>query len=168
MPENIWHGCWSKPLQTKKREISISEITCQAKARVKPFPHQCGCWEVQQYYQAWNCAPMTQKHKFLIVLVGLWGLLRNAMTSFDQTAVQGSSGLQRGEDNPHKHRSSPLRELLQIHLCVPQTLVQFQLLHVQQKNLHSLGFFSLPESALSTWQRWQDYVCISFWPFAAF
>lgn len=48
------------------------------------------------------------------------------MTSFDQTAVQGSSALQRGEDNPHKQRNSPLRESLQTltHLCVPERLAR--------------------------------------------
>lgn len=121
MPENIWHGCWSKLIQTKQR-FYLGDHTSDKSPREKPFPHHCGSWEVQQYYQTWNCAPMTQKHKFLIVPVGLWGLLCNALTSFDQTAVQGSSGLQRGEDNPHKHRSSPLREPLQMPpLCSTDT-----------------------------------------------
>lgn len=57
------------------------------------------------------------------------------MTSFDQTAVQGSSALQRGDDNPHKQRNSPLRESLQTltHLCVSERLVLFLLLHLPHK-----------------------------------
>ena len=136
---------------------------CQAKARVKPFPHACLCWEVQQYHRVWNCAPVTQKHIILIVLVGLWGFL-HAMTSFDQTAVEGSSGLQRGENNPTSKKVLPWESRYKCHLRASKMLV-FTRATKEFVHTRSFGFSSFLESAPSTWQRWHDYVCIFFLAF---
>lgn len=110
---------------------------------------------------------MTQKHIILIVLLGLWGFLHNAMTSFDQTAVRGSSALQRGEDNPHKQRNSPLRESLQ----TLTQLVFLVLLHLPQKNSNIRAHIALPvpprllESASSTSKRWHRRHALFFLTF---